>query len=134
MASFLARALSLSPVVPPSPVGACIRAPNGVTPLRHVRDTDQLDPGRRGCGGVTRPRHGGSGEFRISGSYISLTGIDISNGGGNNLHIAPESEDIRQIYIANNTIHDLAPGPGAAIKIKTARVRAWGPCVLKTTM
>lgn len=59
----------------------------------------------------------GSGEFRISGSYVSLTGIDISNGGGNNLHIAPESDDIRQIYIADNTIHDLASGPGAAIKI-----------------
>ena len=59
----------------------------------------------------------GAGEFRISGSYISLEGVDIRNGGGNNLHIAPESEDVHHVRVVDTVIHDLAWGPGAAIKV-----------------
>lgn len=59
----------------------------------------------------------GAGEFRIGGSYISLDGIDIRNGGGNNLHIAPGTTDVHHVHVARTVIHDLAWGPGAAIKI-----------------
>ena len=59
----------------------------------------------------------GAGEFRIGGSYVSLTGVDIRNGGGNNLHIAPGTQDVHHVHVADTVIHDLAWGPGAAIKI-----------------
>jgi len=59
----------------------------------------------------------GAGEFRIGGSYVSLEGADIRNGGGNNLHIAPGSDDVHHVRVADTIIHDLASGPGAAIKI-----------------
>jgi hypothetical protein len=59
----------------------------------------------------------GEGEFRISGSYVSLRGIDIRNGGGNNLHIAPDAIDVHHVHVADTVIHDLASGPGAAIKV-----------------
>ncbi len=59
----------------------------------------------------------GSGEFRISASYVLLEGVEIRNGGGNNLHIAPESTSISNIIVRNTVISDLAWGPGAAIKI-----------------
>jgi len=59
----------------------------------------------------------GAGEFRISGSYVSLDGVDIRNGGGNNLHIAPGTEDVHHVHVADTIIHDLAWGPGAAVKI-----------------
>ena len=59
----------------------------------------------------------GAGEFRISGSYVSLQGVDIRNGGGNNLHIAPGTEDVHHVHVAGTIIHDLAWGPGAAIKV-----------------
>lgn len=59
----------------------------------------------------------GAGEFRISGSYVSLHGVDIRNGGGNNLHIAPGTEDVHHVHVSDTTIHDLAWGPGAAVKI-----------------
>jgi hypothetical protein len=59
----------------------------------------------------------GAGEFRIGASYIALRGVDIRNGGGNNLHIAPGSLDVHHVYVADTIIHDLAWGPGAAIKI-----------------
>ncbi|MCP4304835.1 MAG: hypothetical protein GY788_08185 [bacterium] len=58
-----------------------------------------------------------SGEFRVSGSYVSLQDVDIRNGGGNNLHIAPDTTDVHHIHVADTVIHDLAWGPGAAIKI-----------------
>lgn len=58
-----------------------------------------------------------TGEFRIGGSYVSLVGMDIRNGGGNNLHIAPGSEDVHHVHVADTVIHDLAWGPGAAIKV-----------------
>ena len=59
----------------------------------------------------------GAGEFRIGGSYVSLEGVDIRNGGGNNLHIAPGSDDVHHVHVADTIIHDLASGPGAAIKV-----------------
>lgn len=59
----------------------------------------------------------GAGELRIGGSYISLEGVDIRNGGGNNLHIAPGTTDVHHIHVSDTTIRDLAWGPGAAIKI-----------------
>ncbi len=59
----------------------------------------------------------GSGEFRVSASYVLLEGVAIRNGGGNNLHIAPESESITDVIVRNTVISDLAWGPGAAIKI-----------------
>ena len=59
----------------------------------------------------------GAGEMRIGGSYVSLQGVDIQNGGGNNLHIAPGSEDVHHVHVADTVIHDLAWGPGAAIKV-----------------
>jgi hypothetical protein len=59
----------------------------------------------------------GAGEFRIGGSYISLEGVDVRNGGGNNLHIAPGSDDVHHVHVADTIIHDLAWGPGAAIKV-----------------
>ncbi len=60
---------------------------------------------------------GGSGEFRISGSYVLLEGVQIRNGGGNNLHIAPGSADVHHVIVRHTTISDLAWGPGAAIKL-----------------
>jgi len=59
----------------------------------------------------------GSGEFRISASFVLLEGVAIRNGGGNNLHIAPEASSITDIVVRDTVISDLAWGPGAAIKI-----------------
>ena len=59
----------------------------------------------------------GAGELRISGSYVLVEHVEIINGGGNNLHIAPENDDISNIIVRNTVISDLAWGPGAAIKI-----------------
>ena len=62
----------------------------------------------------------GGGEFRISGSYVLMKRVEIRNGGGNNLHIAPESGEVRDVVIKRTKIHDLAWGPGAAIKLNRA--------------
>ena len=62
----------------------------------------------------------GSGEFRISGSYVLLKRVVIRNGGGNNLHIAPESGEVRDVVIRKTKIHGLVWGPGAAIKLNRA--------------
>lgn len=59
----------------------------------------------------------GAGEFRIAASYVALSGVDIRNGGGNNLHIAPGAVDVHHVYVGDTIIHDLAWGPGAAIKV-----------------
>jgi hypothetical protein len=58
-----------------------------------------------------------AGELRISASFVLLEGVDIRNGGGNNLHIAPENTSIHDIVVRSTVIHDLASGPGAAIKV-----------------
>ncbi len=158
MASFLGRALGLSPDVPPSPVEACVQPMAGTAPVRQIMVTPGqsptlaeafadaqggdhivLSPGTHTqTGNLVINRSGtpdhwieikaapgatpvidlnGGGEFRISGSYVSLVGIDIRNGGGNNLHIAPESSDVHHVHVSETVIHDLAWGPGAAIKI-----------------
>ncbi len=158
MATFLARALDLTPDVPPPVTAACVRPPSGVDPMRTVTVTPggspsltealaNAAPGDRivlgagvhtQSGNVVISRSGtatdwiriegaagttpvidlaGAGEFRIGGSYVSLVGVDIRNGGGNNLHIAPGTEDVHHVHVAETVIHDLAWGPGAAIKV-----------------
>ncbi|MCP3973567.1 MAG: hypothetical protein GY720_03645 [bacterium] len=59
----------------------------------------------------------GSGEFRISGSYVQLRRVRIRHGGGNNLHIAPEASDQTHVIVSRVNIRALEWGPGAAIKI-----------------
>jgi len=59
----------------------------------------------------------GSGEFRISGSYVLLKRVKIRHGGGNNLHIAPEGVDTSDVIIRKVNIKVLDWGPGAAIKL-----------------
>jgi hypothetical protein len=158
MASFLGRALGLSPVVPPAVSGACVRPGTGEAPVRQITVTPGQSPtlgeafadARAGdhillesgthlqSGNLAISRSGtpaswiqikaapdagpiidlnSAGEFRISGSYISLQDVDIRNGGGNNLHIAPDTTDVHHVHVADTVIHDLAWGPGAAIKI-----------------
>ncbi len=158
MASFLGRALGLSPLVPPSTADTCVRPDTSAAPNRLIVVTPgqsptlaeafaDASPGdhivlqagtHRPNGNLVITRSGipnawiqiraaaetnpvidldGGGEFRISGSYVSLTGVDIRNGGGNNLHIAPGSSDVHHVYVGDSVIHDLAWGPGAAIKI-----------------
>jgi len=76
----------------------------------------------------------GQGELRISGSYVALHGIEIRNGGGNNVHIAPDAVDVDHVYVGNTVIHDLATGPGAAIKINrnNAQNTGVGPICLES--
>ncbi len=155
MATFLTRALGLTPQTPPPVNSACVRPPE-VSPLRTVTvtpgsslsqafaeaeagDLILLEGGTHTqSGNLAIDRSGtasdwirieaapgaspiidlaGAGEFRIGGSYVSLVGVDIRNGGGNNLHIAPGSDDVHHVHVADTVIHDLAWGPGAAIKI-----------------
>ncbi|NND01549.1 MAG: hypothetical protein HKN91_02065 [Acidimicrobiia bacterium] len=59
----------------------------------------------------------GTGEFRISGSYVQLKRVKIRNGGGNNLHIAPEGGDLTHVIVRRVDIRSLDWGPGAAIKL-----------------
>ncbi len=59
----------------------------------------------------------GAGEFRISGSYVLLKRLKIRNGGGNNLHIAPEGGDLTHVIVRRVDIRSLDWGPGAAIKL-----------------
>ncbi len=158
MASFLGRALGLSPVVPPAVGAACVQPTAGAAPVRQITVTPGQSPtlgdafadARAGdhivlesgthlqTGNLAISRSGtptswiqikaapgttpiidlnGAGEFRISGSYVSLQDVDIRNGGGNNLHIAPDATDVHHVHVADTVIHDLAWGPGAAIKI-----------------
>ncbi len=158
MASFLGRALGLSPSVPPSPTDACVQPDTTVAPIRQITVTPGQQPTLAEAFATAQPgdqilleagthlqsgnlainRSGtadnwieikaapgaspiidlsSTGEFRISGSYVALVGVDIRNGGGNNLHIVPDSSDVHHVYVADTVIHDLAWGPGAAIKI-----------------
>lgn len=59
----------------------------------------------------------GAGEFRISASHVVFEHLEVVNGGGNNIHIAPESSDISHIVLRDFAVSDLASGPGAAVKI-----------------
>ncbi len=158
MATFLARALDLTPDVPPPVTSVCVAPPSATAPSRQVIVTPgssptlpealaDAQPGdlillaagtHTQSGNVAITRSGtaanwirieampgttpvidlnGAGELRIGASYVSLVGVDIRNGGGNNLHIAPGTEDVHHVHVAETVIHDLAWGPGAAIKI-----------------
>jgi len=68
----------------------------------------------------------GRTEFRISGSYILLENVEIVNGKGNNLHLAPSGEDVRNIIVRNCKIWRLARGPGAAIKLNRNNPKSAG--------
>ena len=59
----------------------------------------------------------GAGEFRLSGSCVQLKRVKIRNGGGNNLHIAPEGSNQRDVIVRRVDIRSLNSGPGAAIKL-----------------
>ena len=52
----------------------------------------------------------GRTEFRISGSYVLLENVEIVNGKGNNLHLAPRGEDVQNIIVRNCKIWRLARG------------------------
>jgi hypothetical protein len=69
---------------------------------------------------------GASGEFRISASFVVLEHVEIRNGGGNNVHIAPAAVDISNIIVRDTVISDLAWGPGAAIKINRNNAQGAG--------
>lgn len=71
----------------------------------------------RGAPGATVVDLEGAGEFRISGSYVLMEDLEITDGGGNNLHVAPEGESISNVVLRRLSIHGLRSGPGAAIKI-----------------
>lgn len=58
-----------------------------------------------------------SGEFNIAASYILLENLDIINGSGNNLHIAPQSTSMSHVIVRNVNSRNVMTGPGAAIKI-----------------
>jgi len=58
-----------------------------------------------------------AGELTLGGSYVLLENVEIINGGGNNLHIAPVSASVQDVIVRGCKIHSLATGPGAAIKI-----------------
>ena len=167
MASFLGRALGLTPIVPPSPTDSCVRPDAGAVPNRQIvvrpgesptladafadaRPGDHivLEAGiHRPGGNLVMSQSGlpsawiqikaapgtlpvidleGAGEFRIGASYVSLHGVEIRNGGGNNLHIAPGSADVHHVHVADTLIHDLAWGPGAAIKINRNNLQGTG--------
>ncbi len=158
MATFLTRALALSPNVPPPVTAACVAPSPSSLPIRQIDvapggsptladalaaaepgDLIALASGTHShTGNLVIRRSGtatdwirieaapgaspvidlnGAGEFRISGSYVALVGVEIRNGGGNNLHIAPEVEEVHHVHVSDTTIHDLSWGPGAAIKI-----------------
>ncbi len=68
----------------------------------------------------------GHGELRISGSYVLLEHLEIVDGSGNNLHIAPEETTISNIVVRDLHIHDLRDGPGAAIKVNRNNDEAAG--------
>jgi hypothetical protein len=68
----------------------------------------------------------GGGEFRIAASNVLLENVEIVDGSGNNLHIAPEATSIENIVVRNVLIHDLRDGPGAAVKINRNNPQAAG--------
>ncbi len=68
----------------------------------------------------------GRGEFRVSSSYVLLENLELVDGSGNNLHIAPEATTISNIVVRGVHIHDLRDGPGAAIKVNRNNDEATG--------
>ncbi|MDF1664815.1 MAG: chondroitinase-B domain-containing protein [Planctomycetota bacterium] len=59
----------------------------------------------------------GQGEFKLGGSFILLENVEIINGRGNNLHIAPSGTSVSNVIVRNCVIRSLNSGPGAAIKM-----------------
>jgi hypothetical protein len=60
-----------------------------------------------------------AGEFTLGGNYVLLQGVEIIDGAGNNLHVAPAGHSVDHIIVRGCTIHALQSGPGAAIKINS---------------
>jgi hypothetical protein len=59
----------------------------------------------------------GSGELRLSGSYVALRRVKVRKGGGNNIHVAPEGGDLTHVVVRKTQVRNLVWGPGAAIKV-----------------
>lgn len=59
----------------------------------------------------------GNGEFNIAASFVVLEHVEIINGGGNNVHVAPTTQSITDIIVRDCVVRSLSSGPGAAIKI-----------------
>ena len=87
----------------------------GTRAQRRPGSRSRHSPVSRGRSSTCRGR-----EVRTSGSYVLLKRVVIRNGGGNNLHIAPESGEVRDVVIRKTKIHGLVWGPGAAIKLNRA--------------
>jgi hypothetical protein len=60
-----------------------------------------------------------AGELTLGASYTLLEGVEIINGGGNNLHVAPAGHSVDHVIVRGCKIHSLSTGPGAAIKINS---------------
>ena len=60
-----------------------------------------------------------TGEFRISGSYILVEGLEIKNGKGNNVHVCPTASSVSHVVVRNCRVHHLASEAGAAVKINS---------------
>lgn len=73
-----------------------IRAASGATPKINLNNT---------------------GSFQIAASNVVVEGLEIVNGKGDNLHISPWKDSIRNIIVRGLKIHSLQTGSGAAIKI-----------------
>jgi hypothetical protein len=67
----------------------------------------------------------GAGEFTLGASYTLLEGVEIINGGGNNLHVAPAGHSVDHVIVRGCKIHSLSTGPGAAIKINSDNTGPW---------
>ena len=64
---------------------------------------------------------GGGGELRISGSFVLLEGVEVMNGGGNLVHVAPTSGhgSVSNVIVRGCKVHSLLKGVGAAVKINS---------------
>lgn len=60
-----------------------------------------------------------AGELTLGASYTLLEGLEIIDGGGNNLHVAPAGHSVDHVIVRGCKIHSLSTGPGAAIKINS---------------
>jgi hypothetical protein len=67
-----------------------------------------------------------AGEFTLGASFVLLEGIEIIDGAGNNLHVAPVSHSVDHVIVRGCTIHSLVSGPGAAIKINSDNTTGYG--------
>jgi hypothetical protein len=67
----------------------------------------------------------GAGELTLGGSYVLLENVEIKNGGGNNLHVAPAGHSVDHVIVRGCRIHALMSGPGAAIKVNSDNTGPW---------